>query len=128
MSKLQKEIDRLEGMFLQYRRQSLACRGKRVLGGGAHSERYIRKNPGHSPAQRVFFLWGRPLPPPPPLACSALLSKTELLYKLLSPFLQTDKFNIRILHGTEFNLLIAVTVEHFDTEAVLRSGVLTEIA
>ena len=31
---------------------------QRVLWGGAHSERYIRKNPGHNPSRMgQFFLW-----------------------------------------------------------------------
>ena len=32
---------------------------------GTHSERYIRKNPGHSPVQRgAFFVGARPCGPP----------------------------------------------------------------
>ena len=56
---------------LQYRRQSLASRvgGKSFF--GAHSKRFIKKNPGHSPAQgrgQFFLVKGKALLHPPPLA------------------------------------------------------------
>jgi len=70
----------VENVHSQYRRQSLASRRpKGVLGG--HSERYTRKNPGHSPVQGNFFLWRASSSPHPPLAPALSIPLATLRFR-----------------------------------------------
>jgi len=63
--------DILNRSDVQYRRQSLASSGAKWSLMAAHSERYIRKNPGHSPDQRANFSCGTSPRGPSPAGASA---------------------------------------------------------